>query len=212
MLEVPAFDGVLVRLEPLDVRHVAELTVSAAEDRAAFGFTWVPDGPEETARYVGTQLRRGESGELIPFAQIRRADGRAVGATSFLNFRRFEGQPLPFAVEIGWTWLAASAQRSGINAEAKLLLLTHAFEVWRVERVDLKTDARNARSRAAIEGLGARFEGVLRRWNPSYAPGEEGRLRDSAMFSIIADEWPAARARLRDRVDGYVRGVRVRSS
>ena len=105
-----------------------------------------------------------------------------------------------FAVEIGWTWLAASAQRTGINAEAKLLLLTHAFETLRVARVDLKTDARNQRSRQAIARLGARFEGVLRSWSPSHVPGEEGRLRDSAMFSVTAAEWPDVKAHLAARV------------
>ena len=109
-----------------------------------------------------------------------------------------------YAVEIGWTWLAASAQRTGINAEAKLLLLTHAFDTLRLARVDWKTDARNERSRQAIERLGARFEGVLRGWSPSHAPGEEGRLRDSAMFSVTAAEWPDVKAHLaaRARADG----------
>lgn len=87
-----------------------------------------------------------------------------------------------------------------INAEAKLLLLTHAFETLNVTRVDLKTDARNHRSRRAIERLGAHFEGVLRSWSPSWAPGEEGLLRDSAMFSVIAPEWPAVKAALRERL------------
>ncbi len=97
-------------------------------------------------------------------------------------------------MEIGGTWLAASAQRTGINVEAKLLLLAHAFDEWGTARVDLKTDARNAKARAAIEGLGARLDGVLRSWQPSQAPGEADRLRDSAMYSILAAEWPAARA------------------
>ena len=91
---------------------------------------------------------------------------------------------------------SAPAQRRGFNREAKLLLLTHAFEQWRVGRVDLKTDARNARSRAAIGGIGARLEGVLRSWQPSLVAGEEGRLRDSAIYSIVADEWPGVRHRL----------------
>src|SRR3989442_136733 len=104
------------------------------------------------------------------------------------------------AIEIGFTWLAASAQGAGINPEAKLLLFRHAFEQWGVVRVDLKTDARNMRSRAAIEALGARFEGVLRNWSQSWAAGEEGQLRDSAMFSVIASEWPECRRRLEERL------------
>lgn len=104
------------------------------------------------------------------------------------------------AVEVGFTWLAGSAQGTGINTEATYLLFRHAFEAWDVARVDLKTDARNARSRAAIESVGARYEGVLRNWSPSWAPGENGRLRDSAIFSITGDEWPAVRHQLEQRL------------
>ena len=107
---------------------------------------------------------------------------------------------------MGFTWLAASAQGTGINTEAKLLLFGNAFDNWRVARVDLKTDARNLRSRAAIESVGAHFEGVLRRWSRSWAPGEEGRLRDSAMYSILSEEWPACRARLAARLAGAIAG------
>jgi len=103
-------------------------------------------------------------------------------------------------IEVGFTWLAAAAQGTGINAEAKLLLFTHAFEVWNVARVDLKTDARNNRSRAAIASVGARFEGVLRNRSRSWAPGEDGLLRDSAMFSIVSDEWPEVKLALESRV------------
>jgi RimJ/RimL family protein N-acetyltransferase len=104
------------------------------------------------------------------------------------------------AVEVGFTWLARSAQGTGVNAEARLLLFRHAFEEWGVSRVDLKTDARNSRSRAAIESVGARFEGVLRNWSRSWAPGEEGRLRDSAIFSVTASEGPRCRKRLEERL------------
>jgi RimJ/RimL family protein N-acetyltransferase len=121
-------------------------------------------------------------------------------AISYFNFRSLSGRADPFAVEIGFTWLAASAQRSGINIEAKLLLLAYAFERLGVARVDFKTDARNERSRRAIEGLGARFEGVLRSFGPSWAPGEEGLLRDSAMYSVIAADWPPCRDHLRARL------------
>jgi RimJ/RimL family protein N-acetyltransferase len=109
--------------------------------------------------------------------------------------RRSEGE-LPYAVEIGGTWLAATAQRTGINSEAKFLLLRHAFETWGVARVDLKTDARNERSRAAILRLGATFEGVLRSWQPSLVQGEQDRYRNSAMFSITREEWPQVREHL----------------
>ena len=103
---------------------------------------------------------------------------------------------------IGFTWLSASAQGTGINAEAKLLLMRHAFCGLGVERVDFATDARNARSRRALEALGATFEGVLRNWSVSWAPGEEGQLRDSAMYSVIAAEWDLVRTRLTGRLAG----------
>ena len=106
----------------------------------------------------------------------------------------------PDEVEIGGTWLAASAQRSAINTEAKLLMLSHAFEVWQVNRVALATDARNERSRAAIERIGATFEGVLRRHRWSFAPGESGQPRDTAIFSIVPSEWPDVKARLTARL------------
>jgi N-acetyltransferase len=188
--------GSLVRLEPLSASHVPALTRAAEEDRSAYGWTLVPRAGE-VAGYVAAQLARPG---LTPFAQVRLSDEAAVGCTAFWDARTWPERADLFAVEIGWTWLAASAQRTGINAEAKLLLLTHAFEVLRVARVDLKTDARNDRSRQAIARLGAQFEGVLRSWSPSHAPGEEGRLRDSAMFSVTAAEWPDVKSRLAARV------------
>jgi RimJ/RimL family protein N-acetyltransferase len=124
---------------------------------------------------------------------VRTADECVAGCTRFLELR-------PHAVEIGGTWLSASAQRTGINIEAKLLLLTYAFEERGVGRVELKTDARNDRSRAAIAAIGASFEGVLRNYQPSHATGEDGKLRDTAMYSIVDTEWPGVRARLRDRL------------
>lgn len=114
--------------------------------------------------------------------------------------RRWPGEDRLFAIEVGFTWLAASAQGAGVNTETKYLLFRHAFEEWLVSRVDLKTDARNERCRAAIAGTGARFEGVLRNWSKSWAPGEDGKLRDSAMFSITAEEWPECRTLLEEKV------------
>ncbi|WP_188188396.1 GNAT family N-acetyltransferase [Nonomuraea sp. SYSU D8015] len=199
-LDVPVLRGSLVRLEPLEMRHAADLARAAEEDRSAYGFTLVPRA-EEMGAYLKDQLERPG---LTPFAQVRVADGRAVGCTAFWDPRMWPGRRELRAIEVGWTWLAASAQGAGINAEAKFLLFTYAFEVLKVVRVDLKTDARNARSRRAIERLGARFEGVLRSWSPSWAPGEEGKLRDSAMFSVVADEWPEVKAALSARLGGAV--------
>lgn len=198
--DVPPLEGTRVRLEPLSTRHVADLSLAAEEDRGAYAFTLVPRA-DEVAGYVEAQFARMELG-LVPFAQVRRSDGRAVGCTAYWDPRSWPGRGDLRAVEIGFTWLAASAQGSGINSEAKLLLMTHAFEVLDVVRVDLKTDARNLRSRGAIEAVGATFEGVLRSWSVSWAPGEEGLLRDSAMYSVIASEWGAVKTALTARVAG----------
>ncbi|WP_330349658.1 GNAT family N-acetyltransferase [Streptomyces sp. NBC_00582] len=198
----PVLEGSLVRLEPLEQRHAGELGVAAEENRESYAFTWVPRADEVDA-YVDAQLARAATGRLVPYAQVSLATGRVVGTTSYWEPRCWRSEDRLDAVEIGFTWLAASAQGTGVNAEAKLLLFRHAFEEWGVSRVDLKTDARNSRSRAAIESVGARFEGVLRNWSRSWAPGEEGRLRDSAIFAITAEEWPERREALERRVARY---------
>lgn len=199
VLEGPVLEGARVRLEPLERRHAADLTTAAEEDRGSYGFTWVP-AAAEIEGYLDAQLARAATGRLAPYAQVDRVSGRAVGVTAYWEPRLWPTGEGLFAVEVGFTWLAASAQGTGINTEAKYLLFRHAFENWAVERVDLKTDARNGRSRAAIEGVGARFEGVLRNWSRSWAPGEDGRLRDSAIFSITGQEWPDRRAMLEHRL------------
>jgi RimJ/RimL family protein N-acetyltransferase len=195
-LDVPVLHGSLVRLEPLTIRHAPDLARATEEDRSSYGFTLVPRAAGVEA-YLSAQLARDG---LTPFAQVRTRDGRAVGCTAFWDPRTWPGRDDLRAIEVGWTWLGASAQGTGINAEAKLLLFTYAFETLGVARVDLKTDARNTRSRRAIERLGAHFEGVLRRWSPSWAPGEEGLLRDSAIFSVVAAEWPAVKTALAARL------------
>ncbi|MFH9004676.1 GNAT family N-acetyltransferase [Streptomyces afghaniensis] len=202
-LEGPVLEGALVRLEPLGHRHAAELATAATEDRETYAFTWVP-GADEVGAYIDAQLARAATGRLAPYAQISTTTGRAVGATAYWEPRSWLSDDRLDAVEVGFTWLARSAQGTGVNAEAKLLLFRHAFEEWGVSRVDLKTDARNSRSRAAIESVGARFEGVLRNWSRSWAPGEEGRLRDSAIFSVTAPEWPRCQQRLEERVNGFL--------
>ena len=193
-LAAPVLDGRLVRLEPLEESHVRELADAASEDRATYLFSVVPDGLLATSAYVADLLGSRERGETVPFVQRDVRSARVVGATRYLTLRYANFQP--YAVEIGGTWLAASAQRSGLNTEAKLLLLDHAFDTWRVARVDLKCDARNERSRASILRLGATFEGVLRYWQPSLVAGEEGRYRDSAIYSFIDSEWPERRRHL----------------
>jgi RimJ/RimL family protein N-acetyltransferase len=198
-LEVPILTGTLVRLEPLSADHAADLGDAADADRGTYAYARVPRAGD-VDRYVAAALSRVESEPFFPFAQIRLSDGRAVGCTAFGNARTWPGIPGLSSVEIGWTWLGSSAQRSGINRDAKLLLMTHAFETWGVARVEIKTDARNTRSREAIARLGATFEGVLRRSTPSHALGEEGLLRDSAMYSVTSDEWPSVRSSLLDRL------------
>jgi len=201
VLEGPVLEGSRVRLEPLGHRHAEGLSRAGQENRESYGFTWVP-GPGEVEGYIEAQLGRAADGKLAPYAQVDRASGQVVGATAFWEPRYWLGEDTLTAIEVGFTWLAASAQGTGVNTESKYLLFRHAFEVWGVARVDLKTDARNRRSRAAIESVGGRFEGVLRNWSPSWAPGEEGRLRDSAIFSITAEEWPDVRKRLEARIAG----------
>jgi RimJ/RimL family protein N-acetyltransferase len=195
-LDVPPLSGTLVRVEPLSAAHVPDLAEAAEESRASYGFTWVPRAAD-VAAYVREQQERFG---LTPFAQIRLADGKAVGCTAYWDPRTWADSDRLRAIEIGFTWLGASAQGTGINAEAKLLLFTYAFETLGVVRVDLKTDARNERSRAAIAATGAQFEGVLRSWSPSWVPGEEGKLRDSALFSVIEPEWPTVKSALAARV------------
>jgi len=198
----PLLAGEFVRLEPLERRHAPELARAAEENRSTYEFTWVPRAAD-IDHYLDLQLARAADGSIAPYAQISAATGRAVGTTAFCEPRAWLTPDHLDAVEVGHTWLAASAQGTGINAEAKLLLFRHAFEVWHVSRVDLKTDARNTRSRAAITAVGATFEGILRNWSPSKYPGEKGTLRDSAIFSLTAEEWPHRRSDLESRLTRY---------
>jgi len=193
-----------VRLEPLDHRHVADLAAAASQSRESYAFTWVPATADEVAGYIDQLHAPAVEGRLVPYAQVDKASGLAVGITALWDPRRLEDGHV-YAIEVGFTWLATSAQGTGINTEAKYLLFRHAFEVLGVARVDLKTDSRNARSRAAIESVGARFEGVPRNWSRSWAPGEEGKLRDSAIYSITDAEWPSCRERLEAKLDAVVK-------
>lgn len=188
-----------VVLEPLSLDHVPGLAAAADADRSTFGWTIVPSGLDGTEGYVTDLLDLAARGGTVPFAQRRVADGALVGCTRYLDLRWYRGRAEPDEVEIGGTWLAASAQRTPINSEAKLLLLTHAFEVWGCWRVALCTDARNDRSRAAIERIGARYEGILRNFRPRMGPGETG-ARDTAIFAMTDADWPVARAALHARL------------
>ncbi len=198
-------EGRFVRLEPLTAAHAAGLLAARVGSRETYAFTLVPADKAETKAYIDTALAEQEAGRSLPFATLDRATDRVIGSTRFLNIEFWpwppgnanqRGADRPDVVEIGATWLAASAQRTPINTEAKLLMLAHAFDGWRVHRVSLMTDARNRRSRDAIMRLGARFDGVLR----AARPASDGTIRDTAVFSILDSEWPAIRTRLSTRL------------
>jgi N-acetyltransferase len=192
--------GTHVRLEPLSRAHVPGLVAAAAEDPALYQWTVLPLETRAMARYVDTAVRWREEGTALPFATVRRTDGKVLGSTRFFLIERWEwpaGHPNasragPDGCEIGYTWLAASAIRTAANTEAKLLMLQHAFEHWHVQRVCFHTDMRNERSRNALARLGAVFEGTLR----AHRLASDLVPRDSARFSIIAAEWPGVRQRL----------------
>jgi len=192
--------GQTVTLRPLTAADAGALAAAASESRQEFVYTRVPDGVEEAQHYIEAALADCEAGRRVPFAIVWH--DRVVGATSYLDLQRWRwpaGSPLqrtdyPDAVEIGSTWLAASAQRTRCNTEAKYLLLSHAFDVWRVHRVSLKTDERNAKSRRAIERLGAIAEGVRR----ADMAGQDGSVRNSAYYSIVRAEWPDVRRKLEE--------------
>ena len=200
-LSVTALTGRHVSLERMRLDHVDEIVAAAAGDRSSYGYTQVPDGVDETAAYVRWLLDDAANARAAPFVQRRLADGLVVGCTRYLHPLWPLGRSVPDEVEIGGTWLAASAQRTVINSEAKLLLLSHAFETWAVQRVAICTDARNAQSRRAIERLGATFEGVLRRHRRSTRAGEHTELRDTATYAITLNDWPTVRVALLDRLE-----------
>lgn len=193
--------GEHVRLEPLSLDHVDALAAAAGGARETYAFTFVPEGAAAMRRYVEEALAAQAAGSALPFATIDAGSSRVVGSTRFGWIERWTWpgpRPAdatagaPDAAEIGWTWLAPDAQRSGVNTEQKLLMLTHAFETWRARRISFITDARNARSRAAIERIGARFDGLRR----GHFPAADNTVRDSATFSILLPEWDETKARL----------------
>jgi RimJ/RimL family protein N-acetyltransferase len=183
-----------IRLEPLDHRHADALAAAAAVDPSLYRWSPVPQGRAQVTKYIDTALSWRDAGTAVPFAIVRLADSAVVGSTRFWNIERWqwpEGHPLHGGngidgCEIGYTWLTRSAIRTAANTEAKLLMLTHAFEIWQALRVCFHTDARNVRSRAALERIGGRFEGILR----SHRMAADYTARDSVRFSVLASEWP----------------------
>jgi RimJ/RimL family protein N-acetyltransferase len=182
-------EGSVVRLEPIRREH-AELFWEAAKDAVDDIFQWIPyrmKSLEDFQQVVGKALAEQERGESTVFATKERSSGRVIGSTRFMNIDRANRR-----VEIGSTWIAPAWQRTGVNSEAKYLMLRHAFEAWKCFRVELKTDALNHRSRNAILRIGAKEEGTLRRHVVTWT----GRVRDSVYFSILDSEWPEVKLRL----------------
>ena len=197
----PTLTGTHVQLEPLRLDFAEELATAGNEDRSSYAWTPVPPTVEGMQRYITGLLADQRSRTVVPFVQRRLSDHALVGCTRYLRLEWWGNSELPDEVEIGGTWLAASAQRTPINTEAKYLLLSNAFDDWGVHRVSICTDARNTPSRTAILRIGATFEGLLRSHRGSYATGEENIVaRDSAMYSITRNDWPAVKHGLEDRL------------
>jgi RimJ/RimL family protein N-acetyltransferase len=182
-------EDAIVRLEPLRREH-AQLFWEIAQHDLEDIFRWIPHSmktPPDFERVVEKAFEEQERGESVVFATVEQSSARVIGSTRFMNIDRTNRR-----VEIGSTWIAPTWQRTGVNTEAKYLMLRHAFEVWKCIRVELKTDALNQKSRNAILRIGAKEEGTLRRHLITWS----GRVRDTVYFSILDDEWPEVKAKL----------------
>lgn len=183
-------DGARVRMEPLDLARHWEGLLAIGLDEDLWRWTIsCPRTPEALRAYLDTALREQAEGRSLPFATVDKASGRVAGCTRFGNIDAPNRK-----VEIGWTWVGRPWQRSHVNSEAKYLMFRHAFEVWGVRRLELKTDVRNQRSRDAMKRIGCVEEGVLR----SHMLREDGRWRDTIYYSVLDEEWPAVKARLEE--------------
>lgn len=190
--------GNRVRLDPLELSHLPGL-VAAGADPATWTWMHAPLTDEASMRaWVEDAIRNRDAGGEVPFTTVDAATGRVLGSTRFMSIA-----PAHRRLEIGWTWLTPAAHGTGANTEAKLLMLEHAFERLGAMRVEFKTDARNERSRAALAGIGATFEGVFRR----HQVMGSGRVRDSAWFAVVDEDWPDVRDRLRARLAGQAGGA-----
>lgn len=184
-------EGLIVRLEPLDPAH-GEALWTVAQDPELWTWTLVrPHTKAELAAYIREALEQEREGIALPFTILHRSTGRVAGSTRYGAIEARHGR-----LEIGWTWIGRPWQGTGVNAECKLLLLRHAFEILGCERVEFKTDALNTRSRRALLGIGAREEGTLRRHLRRW----DGRLRDTVYYSILAGEWNEVKSGLEARV------------
>jgi RimJ/RimL family protein N-acetyltransferase len=186
-------EGRRIRLEPLSRDHLADLA-AVAYDASIWRWTIARPIDEAGLRtWVDQALANAAAGTEVPFATVDQASGRAIGSTRYLSIVAEHRR-----LEIGWTWVGMAFQRTGANREAKLLQLTHAFEGLGAHRVEFKTHAANERSRAALLGIGATFEGVFRR----HMIMPDGSRRDSAYYSVTIDDWPRVKAAL---AEGLVR-------
>jgi RimJ/RimL family protein N-acetyltransferase len=193
----PTLTGALVRLEPLSLEHAPGLCRAAAEDRSTYAYLRVPADPADMHDTIVQILADAAAGQCQPYAVRVLRTGLVVGTTRFIALEGgglldVSGATGPSVVEIGGTWYAASAQRTGANRDAKRLMLDQALLVWATLRVRFKTDVRNARSRAALEGIGAQFEGIQQ----AHKRAPDGTMRDSAWYAIEREQWPELRLRL----------------
>lgn len=203
MLKPVVLESPHVRLEPYSLSHLEGLIQAASEPRDSFQFTRVPQpNVDDMRNEIDLSLADQAEGKSLPFVIIARDSDEVAGSTKLMNAEYWQRQggmapsETPDAIEIGATWLAEKFQRTAVNTEAKLLLLTHSFEILRVKRVTLKTDERNVRSRRNIERVGATLDGVLR--SHTFAP--DGTIRNSAWYSIVESEWPQVKAALSARL------------
>lgn len=190
-VEPIVLEGDVVRLEPMSFEHLDGLW-EAGKDESLWRL--IPTNVasiDDMRKYVESALADRERGTALPFVTIEKDTGKVIGSTRFGNI-----DTTNLRCEIGWTWITPEFQRTAVNTEAKLLMLTHAFETWKCIRVELKTDALNERSRAAIKRLGATEEGIFRK----HVICDTGRFRDSVYFSIIDTEWPLVKANLLEKL------------
>lgn len=204
-------EGRHIRLEPLRLQHAHALSAASAGDASLHGpslyqFTVVPRGIDETTQYIRTALEWSDAGTAIPFIVIRNSDNTVIGTTRYWNIERWlwppnherHGNPFPDVCEIGYTWYAPSAIRTGANTEGKYLMLAHAFEVWKALRVCLHTDSRNLRSQSSMERIGFKRDGVLR----AHKIAADSIPRDSVRYSMLRAEWPEVKHCLCARLSG----------
>ena len=205
--DVGPLEGRLSALEPLRVDHAQPLW-DAANRLPVLPVSFVPTSRHDVDRFIADAMVADADGRSCHFV-VRAAGDQVVGTTAFLDPQVWFWPPgnwesehngLPDSVEIGATWLVPSTWGTGVNVETKLLMLTHAFECWKTTRVQLCTDVRNARSRRAIEAIGAMFEGVRR----SDRPGPDGTIRDSAIYAFTRFDWPQIASKLAAQIDGHL--------